>query len=172
MRSALGIVMGLAATLYTCPTWAARERFQCSIEGEAAAGIIDLRDRGHPKQFVLAPLPPRDKKFSGQRGTLSARLAVQMYSIIDDVYAHPDTSAAVYLAYRNAACAQRNAGHKVPLNFAEVALPMGGCQTRHGQQPSRALTQCALDVIEYYQRTAPSAAIAAPTPDPPAAHQE
>ena len=172
MRGALIIVMSVAAVSYACPAWAARERFQCSIENEAAAGIIDLRDRGHPKQFVLAPLPPRDKKFSDKRGTLSARLAVQMYSIIDDVYAHPDTSAAVYLAYRNAACVQRNAGHKVPFNFAEVALPMGGCQSKHGQQASPALTQCATDVIEYYQRGTPSAAPSAPTSDLPAPHQE
>ena len=172
MRGALVIVMSLAAGVYACPTWAARERFQCSIENEAAAGIIDLRDRGHPKQFVLAPLPPRDKKFSDKRGTLSARLAVQMYSIIDDVYAHADTSAAVYLAYRNAACVQRNAGHKVPLNFAEVALPMGGCQSKHGQQASPALTQCASDVIEYYQRSATPAATITPTSDLPAPHQE
>ena len=130
---------------------AAPERFQCSIEAEAAANIIDLRDRGQSKSFALAPLPPREMVFNGRRGTLQARLAVQMYSIIEDVYGHPDVGAATYVAYRNASCGHRNAGHKVPSSFDEVALPMRGCQAKHGQAPSDALTQCAAKVILYYQ---------------------
>ena len=130
---------------------AAPERFQCSIEAEAAANIIDLRDRGHDKAFVLAPLPPRESVFNGRRGTLQARLAVQMYSIIEDVYGHPDIEAATYLAYRDASCGHRNAGRKVPQSLDEVVLPMRGCQAKHGARPSAALTQCAADVLIYYQ---------------------
>ncbi|CAN0495860.1 unnamed protein product, partial [Phaeothamnion confervicola] len=71
---------------------------------QAAAAVIDLRDRGQTKDFALAPLPPRESVFNSKRGTLQARLAVQMYSIIEDVYAHPDITAAPYRAYREAAC--------------------------------------------------------------------
>lgn len=130
---------------------AAPERFQCSIEAEAAANIIELRERGQSKDFALAPLPPREMVFKHKRGTLQARLAVQMYSIVDDIYAHPDITAPTYLAYRAASCARRNAGHKVPRNFAEVALPMRGCQRKHGAAPSVALTECTGEVLDYYQ---------------------
>ncbi len=128
---------------------AARERFQCSIETQAAAAILDLRDRGQPKAFVLAPLPSRESVFNGKQGTLQAKLAVQMHSIIDDVYANPDIKAAPYIAYRMASCARRNDGHKVPMTFSEIALPLLGCQEKHGNQPSAALTKCVADVIEY-----------------------
>lgn len=151
MRTALYLLLMLATTLLQAAPVAARERFQCSIEIQAAASVIDLRERGQSKDFVTAPLPPRESVFNGKRGSLQARLAVQMYSIIDDVYAHPGITAAPYLAYRMAACSERNAGRKAPLRFAEVALPMSGCQDKHGKLASRALTQCAVDVIAYYQ---------------------
>lgn len=154
---------------------AAPERFQCSIETQAAASIIDLRDRGQSKEFVLGPLPPRTAVFNSKRGSLQARLAVQMYSIIEDVYAHPGIGAASYLAYRAASCAHRNAGRRVPSRFAEVALPMQGCQQKYGQQPSAALDECVAAAIEYYQNShgnthdpaAPQTAIAHPAEDSP-----
>lgn len=148
MRSAFGVMLTMLAS---GGALAAPERFQCSIEAEAAANIIDLRDRGQTKSFALAPLPPREAVFNGRRGTLQARIAVQMYSIIEDVYGHPDIGAATYVAYRSASCGHRNAGHKVPLSFDEVALPMRGCQAKHGAAPSAELSRCAAEVILYYQ---------------------
>lgn len=153
VHTELYLVLVLALTLMQASAGAAPERFQCSIETEAAAAVIDLRDRGQTRAFVSAPLPPRESVFNSKRGTLQARLAVQMYSIIDDVYAHPDLAAAPYLAYRMAACSQRNAGRKVPITVAAVSLPMAGCQEKHGKLPSSALSQCAVDVIAYYQAT-------------------
>ena len=96
--------------------------------------------------LVIAPLPPRESVFNGRRGTLQARLAVQMYSIIEDVYGHPDIDAATYLAYREASCGHRNAGRKVPRSLDEVVLPMRGCQAKHGARPSAALTPVTLTV--------------------------
>ena len=151
MRPEPCLVLTLAVMLIQVSPVVARERFQCSIETQAAAAVIDLRDRGQSKAFVLAPLPPRESVFKGKRGTLQARLAVQMHSIIEDVYAHPGIAAAPYLAYRMAACGERNAGRKAPMRFAEVSVPMSGCQEKHGQLASSALTQCAVDVIAYYQ---------------------
>ena len=153
VRTELYVVLVLAVTLMQASPLAARERFQCSIETQAAAAVIDLRDRGQTQAFVSAPLPPRESVFNSKRGTLQARLAVQMYSIIEDVYAHPSITAAPYLAYRMAACSQRNGGRKAPMTFAEVSLPMSGCQEKHGKLASSALTQCAVDVIAYYQDT-------------------
>jgi hypothetical protein len=135
----------------------AGERFQCSIETQAAQAIVDLRDRGQPKAFVLAPLPPREAVFNGKKGSLQARLAVQMHSIIEDVYANPDIKAAPYAAYRMAACTHRIAGRKVPMRFSEVALPMSGCQEKHGNQPSAALTKCVDEVLEYFQKSGAAA---------------
>lgn len=148
MRAALCVML---VALAGGEARAAPERFQCSIEAEAAASVIDLRERGQPKDFALAPLPPREMVFKHRRSTLQARLAVQMYSIIEDVYAHPDITAPTYLAYRAVSCAHRNAGRKVPRSFDEVALPMRGCQTKHDASPSAELNQCAADVILYYQ---------------------
>ena len=88
----------MANTVWTAFTnvspLAARERFQCSIETQAAEAIVDLRDRGQPKAFVLAPLPSRESVFNGKQGTLQAKRAVQMHSIIDDVYANSDIKVA------------------------------------------------------------------------------
>lgn len=148
MRLALGTLLAVWATLLHA---APRERFQCSIEQQAAEAILDLRDRGQSREFVTAPLPPRESVFNGRRGTLQAKLAVQMHDIIDDVYAYPHIKAGAYLAYRIAACGERNAGRRVPRSFAEVALPMSGCQEKHGAVPSAALNKCATEVIEYYQ---------------------
>lgn len=142
----------MCAALFHAVPLAAREQFQCSIESAAAASVLDLRDRGQPKDFLLAPLPARETLFKAARGTLQARLAVQMYSIVEDVYSHPNIQAAPYVAYRAASCARRNAGRKVPLSFAEVALPMSGCQEKHGNRSSPALNQCVEEVLEYFQR--------------------
>lgn len=150
MRSALCLALAWAALFNAAPL-AARERFQCSIERQAAEAILDLRDRGQTRAFVTAPLPSRESVFNGRQGSLQARLAVQMHGIIDDVYSHPGVQAGPYLAYRMAACSERNAGRKVPRSFAEVALPMSGCQQKHGLPLSTELSQCAREVIEYYQ---------------------
>ena len=139
-----------AVAMHAAPTLA-RDHFQCSIESQAAQAIIDLRDRGQPKSFVLAPLPPRETVFNSKRGTLQAKLAVQMHSIIEDVYADPDIKLGAYLAYRNASCIIRNAGKKVPMTFSEVALPIHGCQEKFGALPSAGLTQCVGEVFDYYQ---------------------
>ncbi len=172
VRTEMCLALTVAATLVQTGPVAARERFQCSIETQAAAAVIDLRDRGQTKAFVLAPLPPRESVFNGKRGTLQARLAVQMYSIIEDVYAHPGITAAPYIAYRMAACSQRNAGRKVPMTFAEVSLPMSGCQDKHGKFASSALTQCAVDVIAYYQDTHHGDGAAQPAEHEPATSVE
>ncbi len=155
MRLPLASAVTMCAALTSTGPLAARERLQCSIETQAAQAILELRDGGQPKAFVLAPLPSRETVFNGKRGTLQARLAMQMHSIIEDVYANPDIKSATYVAYRSAACAQRNAGQKVPLAFSDVAMPMTGCQQKHGDQPSAALTRCVGDILDYYQHKAP-----------------
>ena len=151
MRVPLASAVTLWAALTSAGPLAARERFQCSIETQAAAAILDLRDRGQPKSFVLAPLPAQEPAFNDRKGSLQARLVVQMHSIIEDVYAYPDVETATYVAYRMATCTERNAGRKVPLAFSEVALPMSGCQQKHGDQASAALTRCVDEALRYYQ---------------------
>ena len=151
MRAPIATAITVWVTLVNASALAARERFQCSIETQAAAAIVDLRDRGQPKSFVLGPLPSRASVFNGKQGTLQAKLAVQMHSIIEDVYANPSIKAAPYIAYRMAVCAQRNDGHKVPMTMSEIALPLLGCQEMHGNQASAALTKCVGAAIEYYQ---------------------
>jgi hypothetical protein len=129
---------------------AARERFQCSIENQAAEAILALREQGHAKDFVLAPLPPRQSVFNGKRAGLQAKLAVQMYSIIDDLYAHPGIKAGAYLAYRNISCSKRNGGLKAPASLLEVAVPVFQCQQKYGDGSSKKMTACVEQVFEYY----------------------
>ena len=152
-----------APSTFTIIVWAAvinanpvtaRERFQCSIETQAAEAIIKLRDQGQPKEFVLAPLPPRKAVFDTKKGSLQAKLAVQMYSIVDDVYANLGIKAGAYLEYRTISCNKRNAGLKAPATFSEISLPMFRCQDKYGNEPSAQLTQCVNEVFEYYQENA------------------
>lgn len=149
----------LVPTAMTCTLWAAivmasplaaRERLQCSIEIQAAEAILRLRDQGQSKDFVLAPLPPRQTTFKAKSAGLQARLAVQMYSIIDDLYANPDLKAGAYLSYRELACRQRNGGLKAPASLREVAVPVFACQEKYGNTASAQMRACLEEVFAYY----------------------
>ncbi len=154
MRTPITIAIIVWAAAIDANSVAARERFQCSIENQAAEAIMKLREQGQPKEFVLAPLPPRKSVINSKKGSLQAKLAVQMYSIIEDVYANPGIKAGPYLAYRNISCSKRNAGLKAPAAFSEISLPMFQCQEKYGNEPSAQLTRCVDEVFEYYQANA------------------
>ena len=154
MRTPITIAIMVSTAAINPNPVAARERFQCSIENQAAEAIMKLREQGQPKEFVLAPLPPRKSVINSKKGSLQAKLAVQMYSIIEDVYANPGIKAGPYLAYRNISCSKRNAGLKAPAAFSEISLPMFQCQEKYGNEPSAQLTRCVDEVFEYYQANA------------------
>ena len=154
VRARITLTIIVWASVINANPVAARERFQCSIETQAAEAIIKLRDQGQPKASVLAPLPPRKAVFDTKKGSLQAKLAVQMYSIIEDVYANLGIKAGAYLEYRTISCNKRNAGLKAPVTFSEISLPMFHCQDKYGNEPSAQLTRCVKEVFEYYQANA------------------
>ena len=154
MRAPITIAIIVSAAAINANPVAARERLQCSIETQAAAAIIKLRDQGQSKESVLAPLPPREAVVNAKKGSLQAKLAVQMYSIIEDVYANLGIKAGAYLEYRTLSCNKRNAGLKAPVAFSEISLPMFRCQDKYGNEPSAQLTRCVNEVFEYYQANA------------------
>lgn len=130
----------------------AREHLQCSIELQAAESIIGFREQGRPKSFLTDLLPPRTPKPGEKPRPRHPTITSQMYSIIDEVYAHPTLGLQTYLEYRNQSCINRTARIKVPKTLADVALPLADCQARFGAKQSQGLAQCVKAIFEKYNK--------------------
>ena len=126
--------------LATAPAWAV-DVSKCKSEIDATNAALGMRHFGTTKAELEARLPPRERT----NGNAQAQF---LYTVIDDIYSHPDVADFPYLHYQALICLARAEGFAVNIPLAKVADQLVACQTKHGAERSEALATCVMQTVQ------------------------
>ncbi len=119
----------------------------CSFEMQAALTAIKLRDKQKPKSLLLTKLSPLDKD--------SSRLLVNMYQVVDEVYAYTWLNETVYSTYRFELCQRQLLYKPYPLSIEPVLPGLKHCQQQYGTTSSEQSTRCVTNTFNKHQNQTP-----------------
>ena len=106
----------------------------CHFELQAALTAIKLRDKGKPKTLLLSRLTPLEKN--------SSRLLVNMYQIVDEVYANSWINKNIYSTYRFELCQRQLLSKPHPLTINPVLPALKLCQQQFATESSEKTNEC------------------------------
>ncbi len=119
----------------------------CTFEMQAAQTAIKLRNKNKSKSSLLAKLTPLEKD--------SSRLLVNMYQIVDEVYAHSWLNETTYPTYRFELCQRQLLYKPYPLTIEPVIPLLKDCQQQYGTISSEQATNCIVNGLDNHTPSKP-----------------
>ena len=112
----------------------------CTDQAKSVLVAVNLRNKGHKIQDVLALIPTAPK-------ALSLRVVSAMHENVEDVFQFSEVSQYAYYSFRSEVCMRETLGAVRIPRFVTMRSKVLECQKQHGMDKSSGLFKCIQNIV-------------------------